>query len=644
VFAVNNSPTEAASTQIQLNGFSAAPMGQQWLIEPAGSIVSGGINDQDRDNLQINGLVHPDPQMMKTLIPRPVAISNPLQVMLPASGMMLLKIPQAGSDVTPPAAPSQLTAATRSLSVVLNWQANTEPDFKGYVVYRAQMPSGEYTRLNIDLLTSPGYTDSDVAADTSYSYVVTAVDMLLNESASSSEQVIKFPKTEVGSILREYWTGISGSSVSNLTSHADYPNNPNGRERLTKLEGPTNWKDNYGSRFRGYLHPLVTGSYRFWIASDDKAELWLSTSGNPAGRVLIASVPNYTGQYQWEKYSSQKSALKSLTAGQKYYIEVLHKESAGGDHLAVAWSGPEMTQQVIDGIYLSPWHEGLKGDFNRDQDVNLEDFYELAVLWMNTNCFATAGVDCNGDCQVNGFEFLQMMDNWAYNALPAAVTNLSATGEDHRIVLDWGDNTETDLDGYTVYRSAVSGNGYAAIAAGLTESYFTDTTAAVGITYYYVVKAVDVFGNESGPGSEVSAYAVVNLSLGKTTAADSTLSSSTLSSYAVDGNKVSNTSRWLSANSAWPHWIEVDLGADCTISRLNFWTGYNGYNQAVKNFQFQYWDGASWVDIINETDNTNPVYSRTFDAVIARKVRLYGTAGTDNYFRLYEIEVWGRPN
>ena len=37
---------------------------------------------------------------------------------------------------------------------------------------------------------------------------------------------------------------------------------------------------------------------------------------------------------------TQRSAGINLTAGQKYYIEVLHKEATGGDHFAVSWQGP----------------------------------------------------------------------------------------------------------------------------------------------------------------------------------------------------------------------------------------------------------------------------------------------------------------
>jgi xyloglucan-specific exo-beta-1,4-glucanase len=167
-----------------------------------------------------------------------------------------------------------------------------------------------------------------------------------------------FNVTVTGSILRQYWTGISGTAISNLTSNSNYPNSPSGSGQLTSLEAPTNWADNYGTRIRGYIHPVTSGSYTFQVAGDDNTELYLSTSDNPANATRIAYVNGWTNSREWNKYSTQQSAAINLVAGQKYYIEVLHKEGSGGDNIAVAWQGPGITQQVIAGNFLSPFIPG----------------------------------------------------------------------------------------------------------------------------------------------------------------------------------------------------------------------------------------------------------------------------------------------
>jgi fibronectin type 3 domain-containing protein len=89
---------------------------------------------------------------------------------------------------------------------------------------------------------------------------------------------------------------------------------------------------------------------------------------------------------------------------------------------------------------------------------------------------------------------------------PAIPAGLSATGSNGSVALNWNDNTETDLDGYNVYRSTISGSGYSKINSTLiANSNYTDDTVTNNITYYYVVTALDVNGNESAYSSEASA-------------------------------------------------------------------------------------------------------------------------------------------
>ena len=161
-----------------------------------------------------------------------------------------------------------------------------------------------------------------------------------------------------GTILREYWQGIPGELVSDLTSNPAYPNSPSGSSQLTSFEAPIDWADNYGTRVRGYVHAPQTGQYVFWISGDDYSELYLSGDDNPANKVLIASVPGWSNSRDWYKYAEQQSTNYvsiSLDAGQRYYIEALQKEGGGGDNLAVAWQLPDGTfEGPIPGARLSP--------------------------------------------------------------------------------------------------------------------------------------------------------------------------------------------------------------------------------------------------------------------------------------------------
>jgi hypothetical protein len=147
-------------------------------------------------------------------------------------------------------------------------------------------------------------------------------------------------------ILREVYSNIPGSNLASLLDHWSFPSNPTESSTVTTLfEAPTNAADNYGQRMSAWLVPPQTGNYRFWIASDDEGRLSLSTNENRANAVTIASVPGWTNSREWTKFPQQQSADIFLQAGQRYYIEALMKEGAGGDNLAVGWSRPDGVQQ-----------------------------------------------------------------------------------------------------------------------------------------------------------------------------------------------------------------------------------------------------------------------------------------------------------
>jgi hypothetical protein len=163
-----------------------------------------------------------------------------------------------------------------------------------------------------------------------------------------------------GSISREVWTDISGNNVSEIPAGTA----PSITDTLPSFEAPSNWADNYGTRMRGYITAPVTGSYTFWIASDDNSELWLSTNDNPANKVKLGWVLSYKDSRQWNKFSTQKSPPITLTQGQQYYVEALQKEGGRGDNLAVGWVKPgESTSapsEVIPGSVLSPFSGGSR--------------------------------------------------------------------------------------------------------------------------------------------------------------------------------------------------------------------------------------------------------------------------------------------
>jgi hypothetical protein len=89
---------------------------------------------------------------------------------------------------------------------------------------------------------------------------------------------------------------------------------------------------------------------------------------------------------------------------------------------------------------------------------------------------------------------------------PAAPSNLAATPTTVKIPLTW--TASVNATNYNVKRSTTSGTNYTTIATASGTS-FTDSNAVAGTIYYYVVSALDQFG-ESSNSTQVAA-SLVNL-------------------------------------------------------------------------------------------------------------------------------------
>lgn len=193
----------------------------------------------------------------------------------------------------------------------------------------------------------------------SYTITLTVTDQDGNTNSTNSVVSILCSSasygTPTGEVEYERWNGVGGTSLSSIDFENDLPSSVTA---LTRTETQTNVADNYGGRIRGYLFPPQTGTYNFWIASDDNGELFVSTDDNPSNMASIASVPGWTNSRQWTKYAEQQGSI-NLVAGQRYYFEARFKEGGGGDNLAVRWQLPDGTmEEPIGANRIAPYNGG----------------------------------------------------------------------------------------------------------------------------------------------------------------------------------------------------------------------------------------------------------------------------------------------
>jgi hypothetical protein len=186
------------------------------------------------------------------------------------------------------------------------------------------------------------------------------VFLTASNSLGVSASVVDITVFDTGSsVVREVWTNAPGVNISDIPLGTT----PSSVAALGTLEGITDFADNYGERIRGYITAPKTANYYFWIAGSDSAELWISNDNEPCNKVRRAYVSGGgTASRQWTVQPNQKSGWLSLVAGQKYYIEVLHKAGVGaGDNWSVGYlQDPTGTNNTPAGIvpnYLnSPYY------------------------------------------------------------------------------------------------------------------------------------------------------------------------------------------------------------------------------------------------------------------------------------------------
>lgn len=87
-----------------------------------------------------------------------------------------------------------------------------------------------------------------------------------------------------------------------------------------------------------------------------------------------------------------------------------------------------------------------------------------------------------------------------FKGLLIIIISLPITAQTIHIPMAWDANSEPDLSHYVLYRDTQSGTQVPIRVIAASQNAYDDQTADLGRTYYYKLRAVDIFGN-AGPAS-----------------------------------------------------------------------------------------------------------------------------------------------
>jgi len=137
----------------------------------------------------------------------------------------------------------------------------------------------------------------------------------------------------------------------------------------------------------------------------------------------------------------------------------------------------------------------------------------VSTLINNSEAYADYKIELNSNTDhLTIFGATIPTDSTAPNA-PTELTQTSGTGTS--VLINWLDNTETDLLEYEIYRATSTGVNISQAnqinTTSITSSSYTDTTTEEFNVYYYIVSAVDDSGNESSASSEIQICSTTNV-------------------------------------------------------------------------------------------------------------------------------------
>jgi fibronectin type 3 domain-containing protein len=348
---------------------------------------------------------------------------------------------------TVPSAPTGLTATASSSSVIgLSWTAVTPPancTISSYSVYGGTIANP--TTLLASGLTGTTYSNTGLAASTTYYYVAKAVDGD-GTSAASAQALATTPAASSGTSVVSIDTG--GAAVSNSG-----------------------------------------GGDNSFVADEDFIGGGTYSATNTISIPASVTTAAPAAVYQSARQGASTYTIPGLTAGTSYTVRLhfaeLYFSAAGDREFDVAINGTTVLTNF---------------DIYATAKANFTAVVEQFAATANSSgqiviAFTNGAID---QPMINGVEVLG--SSTSCSTVPSAPTGLAATASSSSAIgLSWSAVTppaNCAISSYNVY-GGTTANPTTLIASGLTGTTYSNTGLAASTMYYYVVKAVDADGTSA---------------------------------------------------------------------------------------------------------------------------------------------------
>jgi len=280
----------------------------------------------------------------------------------------------------PTVPPNLRTTEVGARRAVVAWDKSTIPT-------DPTSPVGYSLELNGVTLTSSfagnTYELKDLKPGTATTFKVSAKNVCGDSSAAATVTFNTAPEVESPGILNVQvyrtstdgtaFTGGSQADLDTVLADPKYPNSPDSVYYANGFQfGEPNFGNTLGENYLGRVAGVFTapksGSFRFFIRSDDASRLYIkagTTIPNAATENPVALENGCCGPFEEPGNGDNgdgtfpTSEPISLTAGSSYALLFLVKEGGGGDWGQVGWR-EEGTKKV--NVLLGPIVSGAKGD------------------------------------------------------------------------------------------------------------------------------------------------------------------------------------------------------------------------------------------------------------------------------------------